>query len=73
MARTSKTSITPDNLGEIVRQIRTEQELTQEDLATKIGKGRLAIHRLEKGDAKGMSFETIHSIFKALGKDICYK
>jgi len=52
-------------LGEVIRNTRIEQHLTQEKLGERIGVGRSRISRIEKGD--GMTIPTMSKVFRALG------
>lgn len=46
----------PQELGRAVRQVRREHNLTQKDLAERLGVARMTVSRLEKGEA--VSIET---------------
>ena len=52
-------------LGELVRNARKEQQLTQKELGERIGVGEAQISKIESGRASTLS--TISRIFKALG------
>ena len=55
----------PSQLGRFLRQIRMEQNLTQENLAVKAGLSRSAIYELENGKC-ATSFITIVQVLRAL-------
>ncbi|MBQ9545998.1 MAG: helix-turn-helix transcriptional regulator [Bacteroidales bacterium] len=52
-------------LGELVRQTRKEQNLTQKQLGEIVGVGESQISKIESG--KASTFTTISRVFKALG------
>ena len=52
-------------LGELVRQTRKEQKLTQKQLGEMVGVGEAQISKIESG--KASTFTTISRVFKALG------
>ena len=63
--RSVEESVQAYRLGEIIRDTRIEQHLTQEKLGKRIGVGRSRISRIEKGD--GMTIPTMSKVFRALG------
>ena len=52
-------------LGELVRQTRKDQNLTQKQLGEIVGVGESQISKIESG--KASTFTTISRVFKALG------
>lgn len=52
-------------IGETIKRVRMEQNLTQEELGKRIGVKRAQISRLEKGYS--ISIPTMSRVFKALG------
>ncbi|HXN23229.1 MAG TPA: helix-turn-helix transcriptional regulator [Candidatus Dormibacteraeota bacterium] len=58
--------------GKRLRHLRSKAELTQEDLAGRVGVARHTIWRLEKGPAFNPRLRTIQAIAKALGVDVGY-
>ncbi len=52
-------------LGETIRKVRLQQNLTQEELGQRIGVQRAQISRLEKGYS--ISIPTMSRVFQALG------
>lgn len=52
-------------LGELVRENRKKQNLTQKELGERVGVGEAQISRIESG--KASTFTTISRVFKALG------
>ena len=53
-------------IGQLVERLRTEQGLTQAELAEEIGSSQTAVHRIEKG-AQNLSLEQVEKISRALG------
>lgn len=56
-------------LGVLLKKLREEQGLTQEELAEKTKTKRTAISRLEN-HAEDMRISTLHKIINALGKEL---
>lgn len=54
-------------IGEAIKKIRLEQNLTQEELGERIGVKKAQISRLEKGHS--ITIPTMARVFKALGID----
>jgi transcriptional regulator with XRE-family HTH domain len=55
-------------IGELLKELRTAQDMTQEDLAELIGKTAGAVGQLERGDIYP-HYETLAKIIHALGVD----
>ena len=53
-------------LGEVIRRVRTEQNLTQEELGERVGVQKSQISRLEKGK-NPVTLRTLTRVFRALG------
>ena len=53
-------------LGEAIKRVRLQQNLTQEELGERIGVQRAQFSRLEKGRTP-MSVQTMSRVFQALG------
>ena len=60
-----RTEIEAYKLGELVKEARKEQHLTQKQLGERIGVGEAQISNIERG--KAATFATISRVFKALG------
>lgn len=58
------------NIGSVIYEARTQAELTQKQLADRIGMHQSAIARLEDADYDGHSFKTLQRIASSLGKRI---
>jgi len=58
-----------DVLGEIIKSVRKERHLTQEQLGDLIGVQKSQISKLER-NAKNVTIETILKVFKALKANI---
>ena len=54
-------------LGSLVRHARTRRELTQEDLARRVGMGTSTLRALESGRADGPNFYSVLDLMSALG------
>lgn len=52
-------------LGEVVRERRLDQNLTQEELGKRMGVKKSQVSKLERGD--DMSLRSMHRVFRALG------
>lgn len=66
--------ITIDNLADTIRDLRTNNNLIQEDVAKKVGVTKQTIFLLESGaGVKGISFEKLINILSALGKKVYIK
>ena len=59
-------------LGEKIRTLRIEHEMTMEDLAGKIGVQRSAINKYEKGIVTDLKRSTIAALARALDVSPCY-
>ncbi len=57
-------------IGQQIYDLRTEANLTQEDLAKKIGTTGSVISRLESAEYAGHSLKMLNRIAKALGKQL---
>lgn len=57
-------------LGERIRILRAEKNLSQTDLARLLGKDRQNLHRIEKGQVNVSVFH-LKEISEALGKKLC--
>lgn len=55
----------PRPFGQVLREVRTSKDVSQEDLAHEAGLDRTAIGRLERGERQP-SLSTVFSIAKAL-------
>lgn len=58
--------------GELIRRVRLERELTQEQLGILVGVQKSQISRLEKGESN-MTLETIFRIFDALKSELHFE
>ena len=56
------------DIAQLVYDARTEANLTQKELAAKVGTSQPAIARLEDADYQGHSLRMLQRIAKALGK-----
>lgn len=54
------------SVGERIKELRTKQGLSADDLAAKIGKNRATVFRYENGDIESMPLEVLEPIAKAL-------
>ncbi|MEO1942648.1 MAG: helix-turn-helix transcriptional regulator [Campylobacterales bacterium] len=54
-------------VGKIVRQLREENDLTQEELAEMSGVGKVVISRLENGNTRQVSIHSFAKILDTLG------
>ena len=52
-------------IGEVIKKIRLEQNLTQEELGKRVGVKKAQISKFEKG--KGFGLSSMRRVFKALG------
>ena len=52
-------------IGEVIKKIRLEQNLTQEELGKRVGVKKAQISKFEKG--KGLGLSSMRRVFKALG------
>lgn len=66
------TTITPDNLGETLRAIRNEQNVTQQQLADITGMPIHTIQRIEVGESSP-SFDNLHKLVSGLNKKVVLK
>jgi DNA-binding XRE family transcriptional regulator len=57
-------------IAELIHQIRTQAELTQRELAQRVGTSASVICRLEDADYEGHSMAMLRRIAEALGKRI---
>lgn len=55
-------------MSNIIRELRTKERMSQEELANKIGTSRQTIIRIEKGDTP--SFEVAMNISKVFNKSV---
>lgn len=53
------------HIGEVIKQARLKQELTQEELGARMGVQRAQVSKIESG--RNLTFGTIAKAFKALG------
>ena len=60
-----KAEVEAHEIGELVRETRKGQSLTQKQLGERVGVGEAQISKIESG--KAATFTTISRIFKALG------
>jgi len=60
---------TPSQIGSIIRRIRTDKNMTQTDLAEKVGTVQKRISTIETGHS-GARIDTICNIMAALDLDI---
>lgn len=60
-------------LGDLIRSIRKQHNLSQKTLAERAGTSQSAISRLEHADYEGVKLSTLENIFRALRKplEIC--
>jgi len=58
-------------LGEEIKKIRNEKQLTQSDLGKKIGVTKYQISRIE-ADTTRANIQTIIKVFNALGKELSF-
>ncbi|MCZ8283304.1 MAG: helix-turn-helix transcriptional regulator [Aquidulcibacter sp.] len=63
------TARTPSQIGSIIRRIRTDKNMTQTDLAEKVGTVQKKISTIETGQS-GARIDTICNIMAALDLDI---
>jgi HTH-type transcriptional regulator/antitoxin HipB len=63
------TARTPSQIGSIIRRIRTEKNMTQTDLAERVGTVQKKISTIETGQS-GARIDTICNIIAALDLDI---
>ncbi|MCF8307704.1 MAG: helix-turn-helix domain-containing protein [Bacteroidales bacterium] len=61
-----------DVLGDMIKRLRNEKNLTQEQLGEMIGVKRSEISKLERG-SRNMTVTTVLKIFRALKVDIKFK
>jgi len=61
-----------DLLGEMIRKVRLERNLTQEQLGALIGVQKAQISKLER-NANNVTVETVLRVFKALKADISFR
>lgn len=61
-----------DILGDMIKKIRNEQQLTQEQLGEKIGVQKSQISKLER-NANNVTLETILRVFKGLKSNVKLK
>jgi transcriptional regulator with XRE-family HTH domain len=54
-------------VGKIVRQLREENDLTQDELAEMSGVGKVVISRLENGNTRQVSIHSFVKILDTLG------
>jgi HTH-type transcriptional regulator / antitoxin HipB len=59
-------------LGGLIKQIRKERGLTQEQLGQLIGVGKGRISRMEN-EGKNLTIETVQKVFKALKAEVSLK
>lgn len=65
----AENSVYQKQIGEIITKLRLEKNLTQAELAKKIGTSQSAIHRIEKGN-QNISLDMIKKISNCLGSHI---
>jgi DNA-binding XRE family transcriptional regulator len=61
-----------DVLGDMIKHLRNEKNLTQTQLGELVGVKRAEISKLEKG-SRNMTIATVLKVFKALETDIKFK
>ncbi|GAB4056451.1 helix-turn-helix domain-containing protein [Spirosoma litoris] len=61
-----------DLLGEMIKRVRQERNLTQEQLGVLIGVQKAQISKLERS-ANNVTIATVLKVFKALKADISFK
>ena len=54
-------------LGESIKKLRKEKNLTQEELATQVGISRVTLSKLENGYIASISIVTLNDILNHLG------
>ena len=59
-------------MGDIIRKLREQQGMTQEELANKSGVSRQTISALESGKSENVLTGTLASIAAALGTTVDY-
>ena len=57
----------PRHLARRIRDLRRRAELTQTDLAAKVGLSRIYIAKLEAGERRAPSLDALERLAKALG------
>jgi len=63
--------ISQNNVGQVLKKLRQQQNLTQEELAEKVGKHRSYIGRIETTDGENIKIHTLIEIIeKGLGGKI---
>ena len=60
---------TPAQLGPILRSLRTERQLTQQDAGAKVGLKQSTVSAIE-GDAAHTSVATLYKLLSALGLEL---
>lgn len=55
-------------VGEVIRKARKSQNMTQQDLAEKIGVQRAQVSRIESG--KNLTLSTVARCFRAIGLEV---
>lgn len=59
-------------MGEIIKKLRLEAKLTQEELGEKLGVQKSAIRKYEKGEVENIKRSTIKTMADLFGVDPCY-
>lgn len=60
-------------LGESIKKLRKEKNLTQEELATQVGISRVTLSKLENGYIASISIVTLNDILNHLGYQLDIK
>lgn len=64
--------ITPDKVGEIIKELRVDNEITQEELANRVSMTRQSIIGIEKGNQLP-PIPTLSAILETLGYNLHLK
>ncbi len=65
--------ITPDNIGDVLRDLANENGVTQNTLAEKTGITRQTINRLFTNKGYSPSIKVVHDLAKVLDKKVVLK
>lgn len=60
------------SIGEKIKELRKSQNMTVEELASKLGKNRATIYRYERGDIEALPLDALDPLAKALNTTPAY-
>ena len=72
MNNTNKKGCFKMTMGERIHQLRNQQHMTQAELAQRLGVGRSAVLKYEKGEVKNIPYDTIKKMATIFGVTPAY-